>query len=135
MRCSWTQPHQDLSQVPTWESEMASLPKGNLMRRARSCVTEFLFTIHVAADGNCLGLIAKCVMKLRKIKGLVFYMTTIICYCCQFIYHLYTGLSAMHGGVVRWAVMGGGCQIKQWSCVRLFVHCCWSCKLHAVFCR
>jgi len=60
------QSHQDLSQVPTRGSEMASLPKDNLMRRARSCVTEFLFTIHVAANGNCVGLISKCVLKLRK---------------------------------------------------------------------
>jgi len=101
---------------------MASLPKDNVMRRARSCVMEFLCTVHVAADGNCLGLIAKCVLKLRKIIGSVFYMATIICYCCQFVYRLYTGYSAMHGGVVWWAVPDGGCQVKQWSCVRLFVH-------------
>jgi hypothetical protein len=105
--------HQDLSQVPTRESEMASLPKYNLMRRARSCVTEFLFTVHVSGDGNCLGLISKCVLKLRKNIWSIFCMTTIICHFCQLVYHLYTGHSAMCGVVVWWAVTDDGCQIKQ----------------------
>ena len=72
---------------------------------------------------------------LRKIIGSILYVTIIICHFCELVYHLYTAHSAMHGGVVWWAVTDDGCQIKQWSCVRLFVRCCCSCKLHAVFCR
>lgn len=83
---------------------------------------EFFFTVHVAANGNCLGLISECVLKLTKIMSL-FYMTTISCHFCQLVYHFYTGHSAMHGGIVWWTVIDDGCQIKQWSCIRLFVHC------------
>jgi len=54
--------------------------------------------------------------EVKKNRMSLFYMTTIICYFCQRINHFYTGHSAMHGGVVWWAVIDDSCQIKRWSC-------------------
>lgn len=81
---------------------------------------ELIFTVYVAANGNCIGLISKCVLKLRKD-----YKVIILCdnYQLPVVYHLYTDHSAMHGGVIWWAVTDDGCQIRHWSFIRLF-HCC-----------